>query len=100
MVIFQLDVVHNWSNQLPQKLVDEKLFHSIAQRSPLSSMSHKMAWATRGGRKGRAYGWLLLLDGGQQMRGSMDVRIGRSQPLVANDQDRGRIPLVVCRLGW
>jgi hypothetical protein len=30
MVIFQLDVVHNWSNQLPQKLVDEKLSSFIA----------------------------------------------------------------------
>jgi hypothetical protein len=45
MVIFQLDVVHNWSNHLPQKLVDEKLSPSIAQRSPLSFISHKMAWA-------------------------------------------------------
>jgi hypothetical protein len=43
MVIFQLDVVHNWSNHLPQKLVDEKLSHFVAHKSPLSLISHKMA---------------------------------------------------------
>jgi hypothetical protein len=45
MVIFQLDVMHNWSNQLPQKSVDEKSSPFVAQRSPLSFISHKMAWA-------------------------------------------------------
>jgi hypothetical protein len=45
-------------NQLPQKLVDEKsspfvaqksplsfISHNVAQKSPLSFISHKMAWA-------------------------------------------------------
>jgi hypothetical protein len=45
MVIFQLDVVHNWSNQLPQKSVDEKSSPSVAQARVLSFISHKMAWA-------------------------------------------------------
>jgi hypothetical protein len=43
MVIFQLDVVHNLSNQLPQKSVDEKLSPFVAKRSPLSFISHKTA---------------------------------------------------------
>jgi hypothetical protein len=31
MVIFQLDVMHNWPNKLPQKSMDEKSSPSIAQ---------------------------------------------------------------------
>jgi hypothetical protein len=40
MVIFQLDVVYSWSNQLPQKSVDEKSSPSIAHRSPLPTEVH------------------------------------------------------------
>jgi hypothetical protein len=45
MVIFQLDVVYNSFNWLSQKSVDEKLSPSVAQRSPLSFINHKMASA-------------------------------------------------------
>jgi hypothetical protein len=31
MMIFQLDVVHNWPNKLPQKSMDEKLAPFVAQ---------------------------------------------------------------------
>jgi hypothetical protein len=40
---FQLDVVHNWPNKLPQKSMDEKSSPFVIQRSPLSFISHKMA---------------------------------------------------------
>jgi hypothetical protein len=33
MVIFQLDVVHNRLNKLPQKSMDEKSFPSVAHGS-------------------------------------------------------------------
>jgi hypothetical protein len=46
MVIFQLDVVHNWPNKLPQKSMDEKLSPSVAQARVLSFISHKLALAT------------------------------------------------------
>jgi hypothetical protein len=36
MVIFQLDVVHNWPNKLPQKSMDEKLSSFVAQARVLS----------------------------------------------------------------
>jgi hypothetical protein len=45
MMIFQLDVVHNWPNKLPQKSMDEKLSPSIAQARVLSFISHKMTLA-------------------------------------------------------
>jgi hypothetical protein len=45
MVIFQLDVVHNWPKKLPQKSMDEKLSPYVIQGSPLSFISHKMALA-------------------------------------------------------
>jgi hypothetical protein len=45
MVIFQLDVVHNWPNKVPQKSMDEKSSHSIAQTRVLSFISHKLALA-------------------------------------------------------
>jgi hypothetical protein len=41
MVIFQLDMVYNWSNKLPQKSMDEISSPSIIHRSPLSFISHK-----------------------------------------------------------
>jgi hypothetical protein len=45
MVIFQLDVIHNWSNKLPLKSMDEKSSPSVAQARVLSFISHKMALA-------------------------------------------------------
>jgi hypothetical protein len=45
MVIFQLDVVHNKPNKLPQKSMDEKSSPSVAQARVLSFKSHKMALA-------------------------------------------------------
>jgi hypothetical protein len=41
LVIFQLDVVHNWPKLL-QKSMDEKSSPSATHRSPLSFISHKM----------------------------------------------------------
>jgi hypothetical protein len=46
MVIFQLDVVHNWPNKLPPKSMDEKSSPFITHRSPLPFISHKMALST------------------------------------------------------
>jgi hypothetical protein len=46
MVIFQLNVVHNWLIKLPQKLMDEKLSPFVAHAKVLSFISHKMALAT------------------------------------------------------
>jgi hypothetical protein len=43
MVIFQLDVVHNWPNKLLQKSMDEKSSPSIAQARVFSFINHKMA---------------------------------------------------------
>jgi hypothetical protein len=43
MVIFQLDVVHNWLNKLPHKSMDEKSSPFVAQVRVLSFISHKMA---------------------------------------------------------
>jgi hypothetical protein len=43
MVIFQLDVVHNWLNKLLQKSMDEKSSPSNAQARVLSFISYKMA---------------------------------------------------------
>jgi hypothetical protein len=43
MIIFQLDVVHNWANKLPLKSMDEKSSPSIAHERVLSFISHKMA---------------------------------------------------------
>jgi hypothetical protein len=54
MVIFQLDVVHNWANKLPQKSMDEKLSPLITQRSLLSFISHKMIAYIQ---KHRVYFW-------------------------------------------
>jgi hypothetical protein len=36
MVIFQLNVVHNWPNKLLPKSMDEKSSPSFTQKSPLS----------------------------------------------------------------
>jgi hypothetical protein len=49
MVIFHLDVVHNWLNKLPQKSLDEKLSPSVVQARVLSFISHKMALAALNG---------------------------------------------------
>jgi hypothetical protein len=49
MVIFQLDVVHNWPNKLLQKSMDEKSFPFIAQARVLSFLSHKLALAAQRG---------------------------------------------------
>jgi hypothetical protein len=43
MVIFQLDVVHKWSNKLALKSMDEKSFPFVIQARVLSFISHKMA---------------------------------------------------------
>jgi hypothetical protein len=45
MVIFQLDVVHNWPNKLPLKLMDENssLFVTPDKARVFSFISHKMA---------------------------------------------------------
>jgi hypothetical protein len=43
MVIFQLDVVHNSLNKLPQKSMDEKSSPSVTQARVLSFINHKMA---------------------------------------------------------
>ena len=40
MMIFQLDVVHNWPYKLLEKSVDKKSSPPIIQRSPLSFISH------------------------------------------------------------
>jgi hypothetical protein len=45
MVIFQLDVVHNWPNKLPQKSMNEKSSPSVVEARVLSFISHKMAMA-------------------------------------------------------
>jgi hypothetical protein len=42
MVIFQLDVVHNWPNKLPQKSMDEKSSPFVTQARVLSFISHKL----------------------------------------------------------
>jgi hypothetical protein len=41
-MFFQLNVVHNWPNKLPQKSMDEKLSPSITHKSPLSFISYKI----------------------------------------------------------
>jgi hypothetical protein len=43
MVIFQLDVVHNWPNKLLQKSMNEKSSSFVAQARVLSFISHTMA---------------------------------------------------------
>jgi hypothetical protein len=43
IVIFQLDVGHNWPNKLPQKSMDEKSSPFVTHTSPLSFIIHKMA---------------------------------------------------------
>jgi hypothetical protein len=45
MMIFQLDVVHNSPNKLPQKPMDEKLSPSVVQARVLSFINHKLALA-------------------------------------------------------
>jgi hypothetical protein len=45
MVIFQLDVVHNWPNKLSQKSMDEKSSPSVIQARVLSFISHKLVRA-------------------------------------------------------
>jgi hypothetical protein len=45
MVIFQLDVMHNWPNKLPPKSMDEESSPFVAQARMLSFISHKMALA-------------------------------------------------------
>ena len=45
MVIFPLDVVHNWAKKLLQKSMDEKLSPFVVHARVLSFISHKMALA-------------------------------------------------------
>jgi hypothetical protein len=45
MVIFQLDVVHNWPKKLAQKSMDEKSSPFVAHARVLSFISHKLALA-------------------------------------------------------
>jgi hypothetical protein len=45
-MIFQLDVVHNWPNKLPQKSMGEKSSPFVIQARVLSLISLKMALAT------------------------------------------------------
>jgi hypothetical protein len=51
MVIFQLDVVHNWPNKLPLNSMDEKSSPSVVQARVLPFISHKMALAALRGKK-------------------------------------------------
>jgi hypothetical protein len=41
MVIFQLDVVHNWPNKMPQKSMDEKSSPSVAEARVFHSYATK-----------------------------------------------------------
>jgi hypothetical protein len=45
MVIFHLDVVHNWLNKAAPKSMDEKPSPSVTQVRVLSFISHKMGLA-------------------------------------------------------